>query len=243
MNFFDLAIEIRLKIYSELLVLPDPIFFDLECSPSSLCLVRRKREGLCLYPALLRINKKTHREASPLLYSNNRFRFPDIFFLGSSSNIGIFLCQIGSQASLIRHIYNDFPRLDDYKYDGDYMYGYGGWYNEDARDVDRLYIQTLELIQNTCTSITTLELYLPLKLTYTLRGVQVPIPAQSLDLLNERLKIISSLKRNIVKIRPYRDEDISDLTKKMRDYGWTVKIDDEEACDAFSHEQILFRQR
>jgi hypothetical protein len=105
-NFFGFPTEIRLKIYSELLVHSEPIVFVADYGPSSPPLFRSKRDGLC--PALLCVNKRAHSEASPLLYSNNRFRFPDIFTSSpsatDSAHIAPFLSQIGSQASLIRHI-------------------------------------------------------------------------------------------------------------------------------------------
>jgi len=69
MGLFDLPVEIRLKIYSELLVLPEPIVADY--GPSLPPLFRSRRNGL--YPAILRANRKVYGEASPLLYSNNRF--------------------------------------------------------------------------------------------------------------------------------------------------------------------------
>lgn len=77
MNIFDIAPEIRLKIYSELLVLSEPIVFVADYGPSSPPLFRSKRDGLC--PALLRINKRMYNEANTLFYSNNRFRFPVLF--------------------------------------------------------------------------------------------------------------------------------------------------------------------
>jgi hypothetical protein len=111
-EFFGFPYEIRLNIYSELLVHPEPIVFVADYGPSSPPLFRSKRDGLC--PALLRVNKKVHSEASPLLYSNNRFRFPDILTSTDSAYIAPFLRQIGSQASLIRHICISFPTFDDF---------------------------------------------------------------------------------------------------------------------------------
>jgi hypothetical protein len=90
MNFFNLPAEIRLGIYSELLVRSEPIVFVAGYGPSSLPLFRAKRDGLC--PALLRTNRKLHHEASPLLYSNNRFQFPEIGT--KSAHIAPFLNQI-----------------------------------------------------------------------------------------------------------------------------------------------------
>jgi hypothetical protein len=71
MNFFDLHTEIRLKIYSELLVHSESIVFVADYGPPSPPLLRSKRDSL--YPALLRVNKNVYSEASPPLYSNNRF--------------------------------------------------------------------------------------------------------------------------------------------------------------------------
>ncbi|KAH6700683.1 hypothetical protein BKA61DRAFT_207699 [Leptodontidium sp. MPI-SDFR-AT-0119] len=93
MNFFGLPKEIRLQLYSELLVLPEPIVFVAAYGPPSPPLFRSNRNGLC--PALLQVNKQAHSEASSLLYSNT-----DIFTSRSSAtdsaHIAPFLCQIGS---------------------------------------------------------------------------------------------------------------------------------------------------
>lgn len=55
MNFFSLPKEIRLQLYSELLVLPEPIVFAAAYGPPSRPLFRSNRDGLC--PALLQVNK------------------------------------------------------------------------------------------------------------------------------------------------------------------------------------------
>ncbi|MCJ1257758.1 hypothetical protein MMC24_005584 [Lignoscripta atroalba] len=211
MNFFGLATEIRLKIYSELLILSEPIVFVADYGPSSPPLLQSKRDSL--YPALLRVNKKAHREASPLLYSNNRFQFPDVFTstqdATDSAHIAPFLCQIGSQASLIRHICIAFPTFDDYRHDRVRLH--------------EAHIKNLELMRDTCTSITTLELLLPLDLVnYALSDSL--IAAGALDLLNTRFKTISPLKEIIVNFQVYGGEDLSDEMKKVRDCGWTVEI-------------------
>ena len=52
-NLFGFPTEIRLKIYSELLVHSEPIVFVADYGPSSPPLFRSKRDGLCL--ALLRV--------------------------------------------------------------------------------------------------------------------------------------------------------------------------------------------
>jgi hypothetical protein len=175
LNFLDFAIEIRLKIYSELLVRSEPIVFVANYRPSSPSLFLSKREGLC--PALLRVNKKVHDEARSLLYSNNRFRFPDIFVstpsATNSPHIAPFLRQIGSQASLIRHICITFPTFADFRHDRAMLH--------------EAHIKNLELIRTTCTSITTLELLLPPDSANYAFG-DSPITAEALDLLDGRFK-------------------------------------------------------
>ncbi|KAH6690201.1 hypothetical protein BKA61DRAFT_625800 [Leptodontidium sp. MPI-SDFR-AT-0119] len=83
MNFFGLPKEIRVQLYSELLVLLEPIVFEAAYGPPPPPLFRSIRNGLCL--VLLQVNKQAHSEASSLLYFNNRFRFPDVFTSKSSA--------------------------------------------------------------------------------------------------------------------------------------------------------------
>jgi hypothetical protein len=155
--------------------------------PPSPPLFRCKRDGLC--PALLRVNKKVHSEASSLLYSNNRFRFPDILISTPSATnspyIAPFLPQIGSQASLIRHICITFPfpTFDDFRHDRAMLH--------------EAHIKNLELIRDTCTSITTLELLLPPDSTIY-AFCDSPIAGEALDLLDTRFKAIPSLKEIII---------------------------------------------
>jgi hypothetical protein len=211
LNFFDFAIEIRLKIYSELLVHSEPIVFVADYGPLSPPLFRSKKEGLC--PALLRVNKKAHSEASSLLYSNNRFRFPDIFVstlsATNSPHVAPFLRQIGPQASLIRHICITFLTFDDFRHDRAILY--------------EAHIKNLELIRDTFTSITTLELLLPLDSANYAFG-DSPIATEALNLLDARFKAIPSLKEIIVDFQMYAAEDLSDYWIKMHDRGWTVEV-------------------
>ncbi|OBT46512.1 hypothetical protein VE00_03338 [Pseudogymnoascus sp. WSF 3629] len=202
MNFFGFPIEIRLMIYPELLVHSEPIDFVVDYGPPSPHQFRLRRYGLS--PALLRVNKALHSEASPFLYSNNRFRFSDIFTSTPSAtysaHIAPFLGQIGSQARLIRHICMTFPTFDDYQHGR-------------AR-LHEAHIKNLDLIRDTC--ITTLELLILPDCALN----DSPVVAEALDLLDARFKTISSLKEIIVNV--YGGKDISDLIKKMRDYRWTV---------------------
>ncbi|RDL35191.1 Uncharacterized protein BP5553_07122 [Venustampulla echinocandica] len=248
MNLFGLPKEIRLQIYSELLVHLEPIVFLADHGPPSPPLFRSKRDGLC--PALLQLNKQAHSEASPLLYSNNRFRFPDVFTSISSAtdsaHITPFLSQIGSQASLIRYICITFPTYPSF-YDPQYD---GARFRESN-------IKNLELIRDKCTSITTLELSIPPnREDFVFDDSSMAI--ETLDLLDTRLKGIPSLKEIIVDFQVYSEEDLSDdRMKKIRDRGWAIEVtklpkpiwisiddrvefDNKEDCDAYNEEQLQF---
>jgi hypothetical protein len=248
MNFFGFPKEIRLQIYSELLVRPEPIVFVADYGPPSPPLFRSERDGLC--PALLELSKQAHSEASPLLYSNNRFRFPDVFTSISSAtdsaHIAPFLCQIGSQASLIRYICITFPAFPTFHNS-----------QHDRARFHEAHIKNLELIRDTCTSITTLELSVPPdRANYVFDDSS--IVAETLDLLHTRFKAILSLKEIIVNFQVYSEEDLSDdWVKKICDRGWTVEVtklpkkiwisiddrvefDNEEDCNAYNEEQLLF---
>jgi hypothetical protein len=122
MDFFSLPANVRLQIYSELLVCSKRIVFVADFGPSSPRLFRSSKDGLC--PALLCVSKRVQSEARQLLYSHNRFQFPDVFL--KSTHIAPFLGQIGSQASLLRHICMSFlVLLDDFHRVGFEMYGAG----------------------------------------------------------------------------------------------------------------------
>ena len=243
MNFSSIATEIRLKIFSELLVLSELIDFVADYGPPLPPLFRRQRDGLS--PAVLRVSRMMHREASPLLYSNNRFRFPEVFTSTPSAptgaHIGPFLDQIGSHARLIRYICIPFPTFD---------------YPQPARAIlHEVHIKNLELIRDTCAGIQTLELLVsPEHYNYALS--RSTIAAGALNLLDTRLKSIPLLKEIIVNFKVYPERDPNDdLTKKIHDYGWTVKVtklpkkvwisyddrvefDNEENCDAYNNEQF-----
>jgi hypothetical protein len=95
-NFLDLPRELRDQIYE--LALMDQDYTDL---------------GTWYYPRsfipeLLRTNKTVYREATPLLYTHNRFNFItcDSVFVAS------FLNRIGREnVKHIRHIRIDFPSM------------------------------------------------------------------------------------------------------------------------------------
>ena len=211
MGFLDVATEIRLKIYSELLVCSEPILVA-DHSPLLPPLFRSRKDGL--HPAVLRLSKMVYSEASPLLYSNNRFRFPEVFGSTSSvpthAHVAPFLIQIRLQARLLHHICIPFPTFDPPI--------------PDRARLDEAHVKNLELIRKTCTNIKTLETLIePEHCNYALS--HSAIAAEALDVLNTRFQAIHSLKEIIINFEKYPEEDPSDdLTKKMRDMGWTVRV-------------------
>lgn len=213
MDFFELPTEIRLKIYSELLVHNKMIVFVVEDRPTPKPLFRPKNYGLC--PALLRISKRVHREASPLLYSNNSFRLPQVYY-PSSSFIKVTICiaqflrQIGSsQASLLHRICIDFPSFHDSQLETPRLH------KEDVR--------TLGLVRRKCTTIRILELFHSEVDAYKLSNSKNA--AAAIEVLDARLKAIPSLRKTIISLEVYGEEDPDlVLTSKMHDLGWAVNI-------------------
>ncbi|KAG6357681.1 hypothetical protein INS49_013560 [Diaporthe citri] len=205
---FNLPLELREKIYSELLVVPGPIVFEPDdgnpCPP-----VGSQRRGL--YPAILRVNKKAYREASRLFYSKNRFEVPNV--IGSPgfpeiASVALFLSQIGCQASLIRYICIDFPRWDfDDQPEG------GSFHPGDIRN--------LELVRASCQNIRVLELSLD---TGQNSILDEPVTPETLDSIDVATRDVLSPKEIVVRIQVYGEDDICDSVTRMRSYGWTVEV-------------------
>lgn len=218
MGFLDLPVEIRLRIYTYILILAEPIIFVADYGPSSPPLFRYRRDGLC--PALLRVNRKIYHEAVPLLYSQNRFQFPDVLTLTPPATdfayFSPFLRQVGSQANLIKHIRMNFPDINCYR--------------ARFKSLHEAHVNGLELIRDTCTHLRTLELSLNIRagpLEYS------PEVAEALGALDKIFQDIISLKEIIVNLEVYSDVDLSDsLLKSMCEYGWLLKVTQREFQEA-----------
>ncbi|KPA35180.1 hypothetical protein FLAG1_12149, partial [Fusarium langsethiae] len=223
MDFFAFPAEIRLKIYSQLLVHPAPINFEKREYPSPAQLWLEESIDLC--PALLRISKQVYDEAVPLLYSDNCFQFPEeekvMIGYATGTTLALFLGKIGLLAKFIHHVCITLPNrstLLDTQLDEDYL-------------------NDLNLIRDACVSITTLEFSLPFT-------SGLPVSTTSLDLIDMRLKALPLLQDVIVNVRWYGGESVegSDdesedlgsvddwshpdgrLTATLREHGWTVQI-------------------
>jgi hypothetical protein len=243
MGLLDLPAELRLEIYSKLLILPEPIEFVADYGPSLPPLFRSGRDGL--HPAILRTNRKMYGEASPLLYSNNRFQFPEVFssapLAPTHAHVAPFLTQIRLQARHIRRICIPFPTFN--------------YPVPETATLHQVHIDNLELIRKTCTDIETLELLIPTEhCNYALGDWAVATDA--LNILDTHFRSIRSLKEIIINFEEYPECDPDDdLTKKLHDIGWTVTItrlpkrvwisnddrvefDNEEDCMAYDNEQF-----
>jgi hypothetical protein len=147
MSLLGLPRELRLQIFSELLVIPEVILLGNDIMYPTFEIGPKK----LLWPAVLRVNKMVYSEARALLYSDNRFQFLDVYLSYFSMpaatsyhthgpDLAPFLKRIGSQASQILHICIPFPLLGD----------------NDSKDA--VHVQILTLIRDACTSLRTLEL-------------------------------------------------------------------------------------
>ena len=147
-----LPAEVRLKIYDEILVKDFPIAVianhEAESSdesealtpPHLLPLVWVSAKGLS--PALFRVNKQINREATSILYSNNEFRFADVYILQhkcSVPHVAPFIRQIGLNAGLLRHMCFNFP----------------DW---TVNHLNQGFIELIHLIKVACTGLRELEM-------------------------------------------------------------------------------------
>ena len=215
MDLFALPVEVRLIIYSQLLVHPAPINLNRQ-GYISLRLRLQERMGFC--PALLRTCKQIYHEAVSLLYSDNCFHF-----LGGAAGwmgyetLALFLGQIGLQARLLRYVCVPFSDLSLRLYE--------------------CHLKDLDRIRDACVGITTLKLS-----SHFTPGH--PVSAAALDLIDTRLKAIPSLQNVIVDLRWYGKESVnaSDdeagdpgsvddwnhpggrLATMLRERGWTVQV-------------------
>ena len=204
-NFFSFPSEIRNKIYEEALVLSEPIVLVVtEPNGTLKGLSLPRNSSLCgplrLCLAILFANNRAHREASPLLYSRNRFRL---------QNPTLFLDDIGPQnASFLRHICIAFPAIYDY-------------HHLESVTLKEDSIRTLERIRDNCTNLATLETSLRFRTIIAMESaIDIDSP-RPLALVDARFKAISSLKEIIVNVY---DEPIScDLREEMRGCGWTIE--------------------
>ncbi|KAM5369069.1 hypothetical protein ACJZ2D_009164 [Fusarium nematophilum] len=218
MQFLSFPIEVRLGIYSELLVQQSPIEFRADRGPCSPRLTRTGKQGL--NPGLLRVNKTVNREATPHLYSNNRFRFPDahvsIDRYLEGPYIAPFLRQIGTNAGLLRHICINFPTSFAPPHSGKPV-------------LYREHIQLFQLIQETCTGLKIVEIScMPPDRIFSVDDVD--LAAEMLETLdNSGFHAMPSLETIVVVLGEYTiDEEVlacrDALMQRMPSCKWFVEL-------------------
>ncbi|KAH7248473.1 hypothetical protein B0J15DRAFT_563014 [Fusarium solani] len=209
-DFFSFAGEIRNKVYEELLSVSEPIIIEL--GPRHLYMVAIS----CPYSAILLVNKMANREASPLLYSRNRFEF-GIDRPGTKAGhetermvFASFVSQIGLQnASFLRHLCIPFSASNNH-------YPAGMVLEENS-------ISTLKLIRDKCIGITTLD------------AVFETITAEMLAVVYASFNSMPSLKN--VNIITYDGLLSVDLREKICNWGWILEVMElEEEEDDYSYE-------
>ncbi|PON21940.1 hypothetical protein TGAM01_v209196 [Trichoderma gamsii] len=223
MSLLSIPIEIRLRVYSELLVQDSPVEFRADHGPINPRLLRMERQGL--YPAILRVNKTINREAIPLVYLNNRFRFPDAY-TSFEPDIGLtlynsdvpyiapFLRQIGSNAGFLRHVCINFPT------------SFASWKPSVLHEE---HIQVFQLIRDTCTDLKTVEIFCkPPDSIFSLWDVD--LAAEMLKTLDDAgLKDMPSLEKIFVVRGEYDiDEEAlasrESLMQKMPSNKWVIEL-------------------
>ncbi|KAK0639464.1 hypothetical protein B0T16DRAFT_244710 [Cercophora newfieldiana] len=224
MDLFGLPVEIRLVIYSELLVCPAPLILTTSNYPSPEHLWV---EGtIDLYPAILRTNKQIYNEAVSLLYSDNCFQFPkedkETIGFATGTTLTLFLAKIGPRASLLRHVCVSISN---------YSTSLGSAQLHEGQ------VKDLDLLRDACIGVTTLKLSLSFTSGF-------PVSTATLDMIDTRLKAIPSLQSVIVNVEWHvgdsvgasddEEEDLGgvddwdhpggSLAAKLRERGWTVQI-------------------
>lgn len=255
MNFLDIPTEIRLKIYTFLLIAQEPIcFYDALCSE------------------ILRTCKQVFLEASPVLYSDNEFQLIHEFEFDGDwemerslrrPRVASFLEQLGSQAHLIRYI---SIRLSTFNTGADST--------DDALSLNEVDTIELEAIRSMCPRISTLEFLL--EDAYQISDC-LPTSSwspnthghfQALALYLEKLP---SLEKAIINLRGYVDEygdpihrppsesgdgtgessnihrsrrdDVSDMVQSLG-FGWDVKMSEVKKPALYSSDdRCVFRCR
>ncbi|TVY80582.1 hypothetical protein LSUE1_G007654 [Lachnellula suecica] len=170
-----------------------------------------------LTPGILRANKTVHREASSLLYAQNRFDFAT----ATPEDLASFLRTIGdNNANCIRHICVDFQSLRDLEP--------GNVTLEEGSD------GILANIQSACANLRTLTTSLSSTHAMELRLDALDNPnivTEALTLVNTRFRAISSLQDSIVEV--YDDGASGYIRRKMENHGWTVKWGSDRSLDDF----------
>lgn len=197
-NFFSLPREIRDQIYELVLLHQERIDPWVDGN---------RRQNLT--PELLRANKAVHREASSLLYAQNRF---DLTAMDTPEDVASFLGQIGrNNADHIRHICVEFPTFLCLE-PGDVTL------EDDS-------VGILANIQSGCANLRTLTTSL-----HSTSSMELMLDAldnhkivnEALKLANTHFRAISSLQKIVVEV--YEDGPSDHIRRRFESHGWTISM-------------------
>ena len=203
-NFFSLPRELRDQIYELVILHQEPIDPWADYGPP-----------YNLAPELLRTNKTINREASLLLYSQNRFDFTS----STPENVASFVEQIGrNNADNIRHICVDFPKFR-YLDLGDVTL------EDDSVDI-------FGTLQSGCASLSTLTTsrYSTNAMELRLDALDNPkLVTEALKLVNTLFRTVSTIQKIIVEV--YEDGPSDYIRREMDNHGWTISVAKHEEDD------------
>lgn len=189
-----LPAEVRVQIYSLLLVREAPILFNLDPLTS----IGTQTEVLGLSTQLLTVNKQIYEESVHLLYADNIFQFfhPLTSIWPATSSITSLFEQIGAQTRLLRHICLDFPISEDQ-------------------------LESLVLLEDSCQGMTCIEFSLEVAVAYILENMPQNVLLRlnahlkrilSLQSVNVKIKTYNDTKA------------ACRIVQDMSAYGWRIYL-------------------
>jgi hypothetical protein len=199
-NFLKLPRELRDRVYELCLLHQEPIDRWIEYDP---WIDFDQRQELT--PGLLRANKTVHREASSLLYAQNRFDFT----MATPKDVASFLRTIGGNADYIQHVCINFPNLRDLE--------------PGNVTLEESSISILANIQSGYVNLSTLttSVHSTNAMVLKLDALDYPkIITEALKLVDARFRAISSLQE--IHVEVYEDGPSDYIRRKMESHGWTV---------------------
>lgn len=215
-GFLSLPRNARDRIYEKSLIVPPPIvLFE---GPPSQGVESFAPQKPAQWPALLLVNRQLHDEARSVLYGHNHFNLVDTS-QGEIAVIQSFLARIGpSSAGSLTHLSISFPAVE-----------YTSSQEPGSSAVKEEGFESLKILQEKCTNIQTLELYVYGENSRTLdqaRDDSSPSAQEIVSEVDRHLKAISSLKKVIVRF--YDGEPPRRVRDMMQELGWAVLQGDDD---------------
>lgn len=208
LNFFDLPRQTRDQIYEQVLAIAHPLYMFQDPGPAQVGAFAPDIPPCWL--VLLYTNRQIHREASTFLYEANKFTLSDDTRRHSDLLKAFLNCIGPMSAGSLAHVYIKFPTVAVIEIrDGFSKFG----------DEDEL--QSLRLLREECTSLSTLEMLVSSRGSTRLdRGGDSRFARETLSQIDLQLKEIPSLKRIVVRV--FSGRPISSVMESLQSHGWAV---------------------